>query len=215
MKKSGLVSSITLNQSSAHNKVGHKSPASWAGRAKARPCQRRYGSNTMRFALYILCITAFPVSAEALVKRHIMENEIYLFGLAESCLNHAVKENASAIDESTGLPVQEIDRLYVSMPFMMKTVTVNFDSSQNAVHRVWSFSCTYHRFTDKLKRFSSLNSNSPHGDVWKGYQTEYPKKYKNMSSEQIEEAWVNLVFGFEINYNEFLSRYASAQKSVP
>lgn len=139
-------------------------------------------------------------SANGLVSSYYMENQNYIISLVSECLMEAKKVNLNAIDSVTGLPVKEINEVGLSMPFMVDTVSVNFQSSENAIHRVWSLSCNFDRSTSKLKALSSFNHNDQSKNIFEASKTILPKEYNIQDEAEYEEKVLDLYFGIKLDY---------------
>ncbi|POP52916.1 hypothetical protein [Zhongshania marina] len=135
-----------------------------------------------------------------LVSGYTLYSDEYLFSVAKKCLLEHQRANSNTIDKETGLPVPEIDTLGIGIPFVVNTVGVEFSSSKNAIHSVWSMSCSFDRYTSEIRSISSLNPSSSESDNVNYPHYDVPEEYKN------EEKGEVLMFGVRLNYAEFVGR---------
>lgn len=135
-----------------------------------------------------------------LVSGYALYSDEYLLSVAKKCLLEHQGENSNTIDKETGLPVPEIDSLSIGIPFVVNAVGVEFSSSKNAIHRVWSMSCSFYRYTSEIRSISSSNPSSPERDNVNYPNYAVPEEYKNEENSEV------LMFGLQLNYAEFIGR---------
>lgn len=168
---------------------------------------------TMRLGSLLLLVLSFSTVAEDLIVRHHIESEDYILGLIDSCLKIANEKGANTVADN-GLPVKEIDQLAVTMPFVLNRVSVSFSSSQNITHYVYSLRCSFDRFTGELRSFVSLNPHTRESDIIENTMPEIPKRYARESEDEMGKELFKLGFGFELSYENYLTKYRSRSKSA-
>ena len=165
-----------------------------------------------RYLLVASLLSPF-CSASELVSSYYMENEAYITDLLVRCVAKHVQEKTNTIDQTTNLPVSQLDSASISLSFAYPYVGVSFGASKSMMHRVTAMHCVFDRINGDILGIDSYNWNSSEEDI-----TYYPPKvdvaerYLKYDGEDLDLE--DLFFGIKLDYDAVLQMLKKANQSV-
>ena len=163
-----------------------------------------------RYLLVASLLSPF-CSASELVSSYYMENEAYITDLLVRCVAKHVQEKTNTIDQTTNLPVSQLDTASIGLSFAYPYGGVSFRASKSMTHRLTAMGCTFDRLSGDILGIDSYNWNAPEEDI-----TYYPprvdvaERYLKYDGEDLDLE--DLFFGIKLDYDAVLQMLKKANQ---
>jgi len=165
-----------------------------------------------RYLLVASLLSPF-CSASGLVSSYHMENEAYITDLIVRCVAKHVQEKTNIIDQTTNLPVSQLDTASISLSFAHPYVGVSFRASKSMIHRLTAMNCVFDRINGDILSITSHNWNSPEEDI-SNYapRVDVAERYLKYDDEDLDLE--DLFFGIKLDYDAVLQMLKKDNQSA-